>query len=185
MLSMLITVSNASDWLEGGYVGSGDYSEIRQHFTDPIFYSKSGSYTTSDAAVRQMQESMDRQSTVPLGSLAAASAAANKAVTSSQYGVAGNWRLELSDGNVIDLSLVQSGLRVFGRGSMTSSQGTLWTFASGTIAGSLQLDVVPATGTELYAITMDVNRLHLPGLYTAYGAYTTPKTGTVKASRVA
>jgi hypothetical protein len=29
----------ADDWLEGGYVGSPDHGEIRQYFTDPIFYS--------------------------------------------------------------------------------------------------------------------------------------------------
>lgn len=30
----------AQEWLEGGYVGSPDYSEIRQYFTDPIFYTR-------------------------------------------------------------------------------------------------------------------------------------------------
>lgn len=30
----------SSDWLEGGYVGSPDYGEIRQYFTDPIFFMK-------------------------------------------------------------------------------------------------------------------------------------------------
>jgi hypothetical protein len=34
-----ITVS-AQDWLEGGYVGSPDYGEIRQYFTDPIFFTR-------------------------------------------------------------------------------------------------------------------------------------------------
>jgi hypothetical protein len=37
LLSALIAVSNGSDWLEGGYVGSGNYGEVRQYFTDPIF----------------------------------------------------------------------------------------------------------------------------------------------------
>ena len=35
-LSMLIAVSEGSDWLEGGYVGAPNYGEIRQYFTDPI-----------------------------------------------------------------------------------------------------------------------------------------------------
>jgi len=30
----------AQEWLEGGYVGSPDYGEIRQYFTDPIFYTR-------------------------------------------------------------------------------------------------------------------------------------------------
>ncbi len=32
--------ASAQDWLEGGYVGAPDYGEIRQYFTDPIFYTK-------------------------------------------------------------------------------------------------------------------------------------------------
>ena len=38
-LSLLCATAFAGDWLEGGYVGSPDYGEIRQYFTDPIFYS--------------------------------------------------------------------------------------------------------------------------------------------------
>jgi len=37
--SLLCATAFAGDWLEGGYVGSPDYGEIRQYFTDPIFYS--------------------------------------------------------------------------------------------------------------------------------------------------
>lgn len=40
LFGMLIAVSYGSDWLEGGYVGSGDYGEVRQYFTDPIFHIK-------------------------------------------------------------------------------------------------------------------------------------------------
>ncbi len=40
LLSALIAVSYGSDWLEGGYVGSGNYGEARQYFTDPIFHAK-------------------------------------------------------------------------------------------------------------------------------------------------
>jgi hypothetical protein len=186
MLSMLITLSSASDWLEGGYVGSGNYGEVRQYFTDPIFYSKGGSYTSSDPAVRQMQESMDRQSTVSLGSLAKTSTIGSQAATTVQSGAAGNWRLVLSDGRVIDLSLFQSGSRVFGGGRITSGQSVSGALASGTLSGyRLQLDVVPASGSELYALNMDISRLYLPGTYTAYGAYTTAKTGTLTVSRVA
>ena len=39
VLSLLCATAFAGDWLEGGYVGSPDYGEIRQYFTDPIFYS--------------------------------------------------------------------------------------------------------------------------------------------------
>ncbi len=40
LLGMLIAVSYGSDWLDGGYVGRGNYGEIRQYFTDPIFYTR-------------------------------------------------------------------------------------------------------------------------------------------------
>lgn len=39
-LALLSMTSIAQDWLEGGYVGSPDYGEIRQYFTDPIFYTR-------------------------------------------------------------------------------------------------------------------------------------------------
>lgn len=48
LLSTLIAVSHGGDWLEGGYVGSGNYGEVRQYFTDPIFYTKVP--TTSSSA---------------------------------------------------------------------------------------------------------------------------------------
>ena len=39
VLSFLFATVFAEDWLEGGYVGSPSHGEIRQYFTDPIFYS--------------------------------------------------------------------------------------------------------------------------------------------------
>ena len=38
ILAFLCITTSSADWLEGGYVGSPDYGEIRQYFTDPIFY---------------------------------------------------------------------------------------------------------------------------------------------------
>ncbi|MCJ7445730.1 MAG: hypothetical protein MUO26_14615 [Methanotrichaceae archaeon] len=39
VLSLLCTTAFSEDWLSGGYVGSPNYGEVRQYFTDPIFYS--------------------------------------------------------------------------------------------------------------------------------------------------
>ena len=39
-LSLLYATASAGDWLEGGYVDSSNYGEIKQYFTDPIFYTK-------------------------------------------------------------------------------------------------------------------------------------------------
>lgn len=200
---MLTAASCAADWLEGGSVGRGDYGEIRQHFTDPIFYSTSSShYTSSDPAIRQMEESMDRYSSryASLGSTKAKSTIGKSTIDKSTIGksavsasaigkqpvnAAGSWHLELSDGTSMDLDLHQSGARVFGVGGMTSSTAVQWAVASGDVTGnSLSLEVVPASGTTLYAISLDTSRLHLPGSYTAFRAAAAQSSGNVKASRV-
>ena len=40
ILTLFSMTALAQDWLEGGYVGSPNYGEIRQYFTDPIFYTR-------------------------------------------------------------------------------------------------------------------------------------------------
>lgn len=200
VLAALTAISSAGDWLEGGYVGQGNYGDTRQHFTDPIFYSSGSQYTSSDPAIRQMEESMDRyssryatlgsstskstfQSTIGKGKSASASSAT--AAFGQPISAAGNWHLELSDGSLLDLDLSQSGAKIFGRGIVTSKISSQWAVASGEVTGSsLNLEVVPASGLELYAISMDISRLHLPGSYTAFGANAAPITGNVMASRV-
>jgi hypothetical protein len=192
LLAMLTSMSSAADWLEGGSVGRGDYSEVRQYFTDPIFYSSGTHATSSDPAIRQMEESMDRYSSryATLGSLAAksktvkATSGSFGAVSNQQLNAAGGWHMELSDGKFIDLDLHQSGSRVFGVGSVTSSTLTQWAVASGDVTGSsLILDIVPANGMELYTISLDISRLHLPGSYTVFRANAAQSSGNVKANR--
>ncbi len=217
VLATLIAVSSAADWLEGGSVGRGNYGEVRQYFTDPIFYSPSSHYTSSDPAVRQMEESMDRYSSrysshyassdpairqmeesmdryssryASLGSQSAksnigkATSGSASAAVNQPLGAAGGWHMELSEGISIDLDLHQSGSRVFGTGSMASSTSTQWAMASGEVTGSsLRLDIIPASGVELYAVSLDISRLHMPGSYTAFRAYAAQSSGNVKANR--
>jgi hypothetical protein len=40
IIILLSMTAISQEWLEGGYVGSPDYGEIRQYFTDPIFFTK-------------------------------------------------------------------------------------------------------------------------------------------------
>jgi hypothetical protein len=40
ILALFCMTAIAQEWLEGGYVGSSDYGEIRQYFTDPIFFTR-------------------------------------------------------------------------------------------------------------------------------------------------
>lgn len=199
LLAALIAVSSAGDWLEGGYVGQGSTSDIKKHFTDPIFYSSGGHYTSSDPAIRQMEESMDRYSSryASLGSSTskstvgkATSTSTSKATSVSTVGrqvvnAAGSWHLELSDGTFLDLDLSQSGARVFGLGSMTSAVTSQWAVASGEVIGSsLRLEVVPASGMELYAISIDISRLPLPGSYTVFRANAVQISGNVVANQM-
>jgi len=100
--------------------------------------------------------------------------------------VGGHWHLELSEGKSIDLDLFQLGERTFGHGNMVSGMTSQPITASGYISGSgMALDVVTESGTELYAISIDMSRLHLASPYTAYMAEGETGSGTVRALRIA
>ena len=58
LLTVLIVVSQGQDYLDGGYVNSGN-GEIGQYFVDPVFSSPGGHYVSPDPAVRGMHEPMD------------------------------------------------------------------------------------------------------------------------------
>ncbi|MHC1593820.1 MAG: hypothetical protein ACXQT2_00700 [Methanotrichaceae archaeon] len=69
------------------------------------------------------------------------------------------WSLSLCDsaGRQIDLDLARSGDVVFGRGNLTSDNGTSPIGASGTVLdGNLNLSLVPVGGSGLYRLTLDV-----------------------------
>ena len=185
--SYLLGLSQGQDYLEGGYASSGDYGDIRQYFTDPIFSSSgAGNYVSSDPAVRQMQESMDRSGRYArIGSsgarttatATAAAAGTNKLTT----GVVGAWHLELADGTTIDLLLNQSGAIVFGRGRIALGSSAQWATASGTFSGSsLKLNVVPASGAELYALSLKIGRHPPTASYLVYKTGSSTRPGTAR-----
>ena len=167
LLLVLVLPSGAQDFLDGGYVSSGDNGDMGQYFTDPIFRSPSGSYVSPDPAVRGMQESLDR----PVASIGLTvprtktGMYTGKTVTkTSLIGAAGRWDMQLSDGRSIYLELYQSGARFFGRGSITLGTTTQGALVSGSVSGNkMAMDLVPASGTELYSISIDMSRLQ-PGL---------------------
>jgi hypothetical protein len=180
---VVLAVSHGQDPLEGGYVGRGDNSEIAQYFTDPIFYAPSG------GAVGGAQESAGTQRQgVALGSTVARPVAATPGKTAMNMAAAnaaGRWHLELSDGQSIDLALFQYGTSIFGSGSLASGMTAQGVTASGTASGVIMtLNVVPETGTQLYAITMDISRLYLASSYKVFRAGDGMGSGTVRASRV-
>ena len=51
---LLIGFGSGQDWLEGGFVRSGDYGDMRQYFMDPIFFSPGGSYASSGPFISPM-----------------------------------------------------------------------------------------------------------------------------------
>lgn len=189
LLALLASVSSASDYLEGGYVGSYQ-GDMGQYFTDPIFTSSGNRYVSPDPALNMMLDSMDRP-VATLGSGVAKPAArqtigktASKAAAMIAD-LAGRWHLELSEGKSMDLYLHQSGSRIFGTGSMTSGLIAQEVTASGSVIGSsLILDVVADRGTALYAASLDISRLHLPSSYTVFRAGSQPNPGTLRASRM-
>ncbi len=127
----------------------------------------SPSYTVTDPAIREMLASLDMPR-----------------VSVTESNVAGNWYLALSNGPFIELALIQSGAVVFGRASVNSGVNQQWATASGEISGNrLRLNVVPEMGTELYAISIDIDRLPLTGTYVVIRGDAGPQPGSVSASR--
>jgi len=185
LLFVFLGLSQGQDYLDGGYVRSGDYGDTRQYFTDPIFSSSgASSYVSSDPAVRQMQESLDRYggyTRIGKGSAStrttATTAVANKLPTS----VVGAWHLDLADGTAIDLLLNQSGAMVFGMGRIALLSNVQWATVSGTFSGSsLKLNVVPASGAELYALSLKVDRQPPTASYLVYRTNSPSRPGTAR-----
>jgi hypothetical protein len=182
---LLITIGSSADWLEGGYVRSGGSSEMAQYFTDPIFKSPARSYQSSGPALSKTQALMDRS--LRLGYVASRPATSKKTVTAPTQATtaASRWSLALSEGKTIYLELYLSGSRIFGGGSMTQGQNAYGASASGTVSGAtVAMDVVSQTGTELYSIIFDLNKLHIPSAYAVHKAGTLPASGTVRITRM-
>ncbi len=127
----------------------------------------SPSSTVTDPAIREMLASLDMPR-----------------VSATESNVAGSWYLALSNGPFIELALIQSGAVVFGRASVNSGINQQWATASGEVSGNrLKLNVVPEKGTELYAISINTDRLPLTGTYVVIRDDASPVPGSVSASR--
>lgn len=179
---LMVAVPCQADWLEGGYVSSGN-SDIGKYFTDPIFRSTGSSYVSSDPAVREMQQSLDRP--LSLGSVVSRPSSKKGSTGLDMAGVTGRWSLVLSRGQSIYLELFQSGSKVFGRGSIVKGAAAQDALASGTVsAGRMSLDVVSEDGRELYSFSVDLRKLNLRSSYSEYGWGIKSVSGTAKVSRL-
>ena len=184
-LTVLVAVSQGQDYLDGGYVNSGNV-DIDQYFIDPIFSSSSGHYVSPDPAVRGMQESMDiTRHSATLGAAVAKRATSKVTPGMTTANAAGSWHLDLSDGMAIDLILHQSGTVIFGQGSVTSGTTSQWATSNGVISGNnLRLAVVPASGTVLYVVSLDIARPSLGGSFNALKADGQTKSGAARGNRI-
>jgi hypothetical protein len=190
LLFVFLGLSQGQDYLEGGYVSSGDYGDIRQYFTDPIFSSSGPSnYVSPDPAVRQMQESLDRSgryARIGIGSADTRTTAPRTTAVVAGTGklptnAVGAWYIELADGTAIDLLLDQSGPIVFGRGRIALFSNVQWATVSGTFSGSsLKLNVVPASGAELYALSLKISRQPPTASYLVYKTGSSVRPGTAR-----
>jgi hypothetical protein len=187
---IVLSISQGQDYLEGGYVSSGSDSDIAQYFTDPIFYSP-GIQRVGEAGGEPLGSAGQRQS-IALGSAAArplagiTATSAKTAMNMAPVNAAGRWHMDLSDGQSIELDLYQYSTSIFGRGGLRSKMGTQGVTASGTASGVIMtLNVVPESGTQLYAMTIDISRLYLSSPYRVFMAGDGTESGTVMASRVA
>jgi hypothetical protein len=72
--------------------------------------------------------------------------------------VVGTWQLKLTNGAIIDLDISQLGWIIFGKGNVSSGGYQQSVTTSGSIKGKwLGMDIVPASGTEMYTINLDLS----------------------------
>lgn len=135
-----------------------------------------------DPVARQLMASMDAPAQ-PQASDSNSSAlnldlfTANKASRS----ITGEWHLELENGAAFNLALSQSGGVIFGSGNVTSSAPTQMATASGSLSGDiLKLYIVPADGTKLYALSLDLSGQTPAKTYSIFSANAETLSGTVK-----
>ncbi len=135
-----------------------------------------------DPVARQLMESMDAPAQPEAaGSDSAALTTSLPSTNTAARSITGDWHLELENGAKINLALSQSGSMVFGSGNVTSAAFAQMATASGALSGDiLRLNVVPADGTKLYALSLDLSGQTPAKTYSIFSADTATSSGTVR-----
>ncbi len=135
-----------------------------------------------DPVARQIEMSMDLPaSSGTIGSDGAMQNTSLPATKATARSITGSWQMDLASGEYINLTLSQSENMVFGRGSVTSGATSQWATASGSVSGSiLWLNVVPADGARLYALSLDLSGQTPAKTYRIFSAGASTSSGTVK-----
>jgi hypothetical protein len=200
-LIVCIMISNGKDWLEGGYVGRGDYGEIGQHFNDPLFFPQgSGPYAVDDPAIRNMLISLDmprgqiprsadpaiRQMEASLDFPRSYGASGRYSAVYNQAKSAGRMQIFLSDGTIMDLMLYQNQNIISGQGSLNLGGRVEWATARGKMYGNnLQIEVLPTNGVIQYAIFLNTAHQDMTGSYIMYRYGIQLRSGTANGKWVA
>ncbi len=135
-----------------------------------------------DPVARQLMASMDAPAQPEAaGSDSSALNADLPSANTASRCITGEWHLELENGAYINLALSQSGSMVFGSGNVTSSAFAQLATASGSLSGDiLRLNVVPADGSKLYALSLDLSGQTPSKTYNIFSADTAASSGTVR-----
>lgn len=139
---------------------------------------------TMDPVARQIMMAMD----TPVQPEAIGSEGATQtqntglpSASTSARSITGSWHMELANGVNINLTLSQSGSMVFGSGNLASGTATQLATASGSLSGNtLRLNIVPADGAELYALSLDLSGQTPAKTYSIFSASAQTSSGTVR-----
>ena len=119
-------------------------------------------HSQDDPAIREMENALD----TPVASV---------------QNLTGSWHLELTNGMNINLILSQSGSLISGRGNVTSGNASQETKANGSYSGNvLKMNVVPVSGKERYALSLDLSGQTPAKTYSIFSNNTTTSSGTVR-----
>ena len=150
--------------------------QIKDTMQSDIFNinNKGSSFTATSLGPKNSDMRQEKGLTSSLSSTSGFNAAAAN--------LAGSWSLDLRDtsARTLSLNLLQSGRVVFGKGTMTSSDGGSQEIAAtGTLEGSnVYLDIISLKDVGLYKLGLSLSGSSISGSYDAYSASKVPLTGT-------
>ena len=122
---------------------------------------------------------------VPITSASASSAAASNVPAASPVNFAGNYNLTLSDrvSKDLNLTLIQQGDIIIGRGDLAVGGSTTGITASGVVRGdTLALDIVSPADLTLYKAYMRTTSVMVTGTYKLYSTQASPIDGSLGGS---
>ena len=150
--------------------------QIKDTMQSDIFNinSKGSSFISSSLGPENSDMRQEKDRTSSLSSTSGSNAAAAN--------LAGSWSLDLRDtsARTLSLNILQYESMVFGKGTMTSSDGGSQEIAAtGIVEGSkVHLDIISLKDLGLFKLRLSLSGSSISGSYDAYSASKAPLTGT-------